>query len=147
MGDVVGPVGLAERGQGTAERDALFLCSKGPEAQALTQQGLAHQHQGKGLTESIWAVESSAELGSTDLMPSTGLCRERRARGCPGLVTKLGRRLLRPLLDADKPPAAPVLRRAMALIDKSINDYLINARPRFGCCLKLVTRSRLGFPE
>ena len=42
--------------------------------------------------------------------------------------TKLDRRLLRPLLDADKPPAPTELRRALALIDKSINDYVINAR-------------------
>jgi predicted MarR family transcription regulator len=42
--------------------------------------------------------------------------------------TKLDRRLLRPLLDADKPPAPAELRRALALIDKSINDYVINAR-------------------
>ena len=42
--------------------------------------------------------------------------------------TKLHARLLAPLLDADKPPAPPELRRALALIDKSINDYVINAR-------------------
>ena len=42
--------------------------------------------------------------------------------------TKLHRRLLRPLLDADKPPAPPELRRALATIDKTINDYVINAR-------------------
>jgi predicted MarR family transcription regulator len=42
--------------------------------------------------------------------------------------TKLDRALLRPLLDADKPPAPPELRRALAVIDKNINDYVINAR-------------------
>ncbi len=42
--------------------------------------------------------------------------------------TKLDRRLLRPLLDADKPPAPPELRRALAVIDKNINEYVINAR-------------------
>jgi predicted MarR family transcription regulator len=42
--------------------------------------------------------------------------------------TKLDQRLLRPLLDADKPPAPAELRRAFAVIDKNINDYLINAR-------------------
>jgi hypothetical protein len=42
--------------------------------------------------------------------------------------TKLDRRLLHPLLDADKPPAPPELRRALAVIDKNINEYVINAR-------------------
>ena len=42
--------------------------------------------------------------------------------------TKLDRRLLRPLLDADKPPAPTELRRALAVIDKNINEYVINAR-------------------
>ena len=41
--------------------------------------------------------------------------------------TKLDRRLLRPLLDADKPPAPPELRRALAVIDKNINEYVVNA--------------------
>jgi hypothetical protein len=42
--------------------------------------------------------------------------------------TKLDRRLLHPLLDADKPPAPPELRRALAVIEKNINEYVINAR-------------------
>jgi hypothetical protein len=42
--------------------------------------------------------------------------------------TKLHLRLLRPLLDADKPPAPPELRRALAVIDRNINEYVINAR-------------------
>jgi len=42
--------------------------------------------------------------------------------------TKLDRRLLRPLLDADKPPAPTELRRALAVIDKNINEYVLNAR-------------------
>jgi hypothetical protein len=42
--------------------------------------------------------------------------------------TKLHRRLLRPLLDADKPSASPELRRALAIIDKILQDYAINAR-------------------
>jgi hypothetical protein len=42
--------------------------------------------------------------------------------------TKLHRRLLQPLLDADKPPAPIEVRRALAVIDHTINDYLTNAR-------------------
>jgi hypothetical protein len=42
--------------------------------------------------------------------------------------TKLHRKLLRPLLDADKPPAPIELRRALAVIDTTINDYVTNAR-------------------
>jgi predicted MarR family transcription regulator len=42
--------------------------------------------------------------------------------------TKLDGRLLRPLLDADKPPAPAERRRALAVVDKNINDYVINAR-------------------
>jgi hypothetical protein len=45
--------------------------------------------------------------------------------------TKLYRRLLRPLLDADKPPGPLDLRHALAIIDKNISDYVINAR--LGC--------------
>jgi len=42
--------------------------------------------------------------------------------------TKLHRRLLAPLLDADKPPAPIEVRRALAVIDKTITDYVTNAR-------------------
>jgi hypothetical protein len=42
--------------------------------------------------------------------------------------TKLQRRLLGPLLEADKPPAPIEIRRALATIDKTITDYVINAR-------------------
>jgi hypothetical protein len=42
--------------------------------------------------------------------------------------TKLHRKLLRPLLDADKPPAPIELRRALAVIDTTITDYVTNAR-------------------
>jgi hypothetical protein len=41
---------------------------------------------------------------------------------------KLHHRLLGPLLDADQPPAPPELRRALATIDKTIHDYIMNAR-------------------
>jgi hypothetical protein len=42
--------------------------------------------------------------------------------------TKLDRRLLHPLLEADKPPAPIEIRRALAVIDKTIGEYLTNAR-------------------
>ena len=50
------------------------------------------------------------------------------ANASAAFYTKLDRRLLRPLLDADKPPAPTELRRALAVIDKNINEYVINAR-------------------
>jgi hypothetical protein len=42
--------------------------------------------------------------------------------------TKLRDRLLRPLLDADTPPAPIELRRALATIDRAVQDYVTNAR-------------------
>jgi len=42
--------------------------------------------------------------------------------------TKVHRRLLHPLLDADKPPAPVELRRALATIETVLTDYLTNAR-------------------
>jgi hypothetical protein len=42
--------------------------------------------------------------------------------------TKLHHRLLRPLLDADRPPAPTNLRRALTTIDRTIDDYITNAR-------------------
>ena len=38
--------------------------------------------------------------------------------------TKLHDRLLRPLLDADQPPAPTELRHALATIDRIVNDYV-----------------------
>jgi hypothetical protein len=42
--------------------------------------------------------------------------------------TKLQTRLLRPLLDADQPPAPIELRRAMATVERVLGDYISNAR-------------------
>jgi len=42
--------------------------------------------------------------------------------------TKLDRRLLRPLLEADKPPAPLELRRALGAIDRALTDSVTNAR-------------------
>jgi hypothetical protein len=42
--------------------------------------------------------------------------------------TKLRDRLLRPLLVADSPPAPLELRRALATIDRAVDDYVTNAR-------------------
>ena len=42
--------------------------------------------------------------------------------------TKLQDRLLRPLLEADKPPAPPELRRALTTVDRVTRDYITNAR-------------------
>jgi hypothetical protein len=42
--------------------------------------------------------------------------------------TKLRDRLLHPLLEADKPPAPPELRRALTIIDRATSDYITNAR-------------------
>jgi hypothetical protein len=42
--------------------------------------------------------------------------------------TKLQNRLLRPLLDADKPPAPTQVRHALATLAAAVNDYVNNAR-------------------
>ena len=42
--------------------------------------------------------------------------------------TKLQARILRPLLAADRPPASPELRRALAVINHTVDDYVTNAR-------------------
>ena len=42
--------------------------------------------------------------------------------------TKLDRRLLRPLLEADKPPASMELRRALSVIERGIAESVTNAR-------------------
>ncbi|MBV9810898.1 MAG: hypothetical protein JO286_27255 [Solirubrobacterales bacterium] len=42
--------------------------------------------------------------------------------------TKLQNRLLRPLLDADKPPAPIDIRRALKTLETAVNQYLNNAR-------------------
>jgi hypothetical protein len=42
--------------------------------------------------------------------------------------TKLDRRLLHPLLEADKPPAPMEVQRALATIDRAITDYVAHAR-------------------
>ena len=42
--------------------------------------------------------------------------------------TKLQNRLLRPLLEADKPPAKIEIRRALKTLESAVNDYVHNAR-------------------
>jgi hypothetical protein len=42
--------------------------------------------------------------------------------------TKLQNRLLRPLLNADKPPARTEIRRALATLETAVNQYIHNAR-------------------
>jgi hypothetical protein len=42
--------------------------------------------------------------------------------------TKLGARVLGPLLAADRPPAPIQVRRALATLDRAVNDYATNAR-------------------
>jgi hypothetical protein len=42
--------------------------------------------------------------------------------------TKLQNRLLRPVLDADKPPAKPEIRRALTTLRSAVNEYVQNAR-------------------
>jgi predicted MarR family transcription regulator len=42
--------------------------------------------------------------------------------------TKLENRLLRPLLDADKPPARLEIRNALATLERAVNDYIKQAR-------------------
>jgi hypothetical protein len=42
--------------------------------------------------------------------------------------SKLQNRLLRPLLDAHKPPAPPEIRRALTTLEHAVNDYTHNAR-------------------
>jgi hypothetical protein len=42
--------------------------------------------------------------------------------------TKLQRRLLDPLFAADRPPAPLELRNALATIDRTIKEYVTNAR-------------------
>jgi hypothetical protein len=42
--------------------------------------------------------------------------------------TKLQNRLLHPLLEADKPPAPPGIRRALATLEHAVDDYITGAR-------------------
>jgi predicted MarR family transcription regulator len=42
--------------------------------------------------------------------------------------TKLGARVLAPLLAADQPPAPIAVRRALATLTRAVNDYVTNAR-------------------
>jgi predicted MarR family transcription regulator len=42
--------------------------------------------------------------------------------------TKLGARVLAPLLAADHPPAPIQVRRALATLDRAVEDYVTNAR-------------------
>jgi hypothetical protein len=42
--------------------------------------------------------------------------------------SKLHNRLLRPLLDADRPPAPLPIRRALATLEQSVADYVTAAR-------------------
>ena len=42
--------------------------------------------------------------------------------------TKLQNRLLRPLLEADKPPAPTQVRRALTTLEHAVNDYILSAR-------------------
>ena len=42
--------------------------------------------------------------------------------------TKVHRRLLAPLLDADKPPASLQVRRALATLDRAVAGYVQEAR-------------------
>ncbi|MHB1571661.1 MAG: hypothetical protein ACYC0H_20995, partial [Solirubrobacteraceae bacterium] len=42
--------------------------------------------------------------------------------------TKLQNRLLRPLLDADKPPARIDIRRALATLEHAVNEYIQGSR-------------------
>ncbi len=44
--------------------------------------------------------------------------------------TKLGRRLIPPLLAGDQPPAPTELRQALATIDRHVTNYLDHARLR-----------------
>jgi hypothetical protein len=48
--------------------------------------------------------------------------------GVAVFYTKLYRRLLDPLLDADRPPAPVELRTALRTIDSAIRDYVTEAR-------------------
>jgi len=45
--------------------------------------------------------------------------------------SKLHNRLLRPLLDADKPPAPLDVRRALATLERAVRNYTLNARLGF----------------
>jgi hypothetical protein len=42
--------------------------------------------------------------------------------------TKLHRRLLAPLLEADRPPAPATVRRALSTLEQAITDYINHAR-------------------
>jgi hypothetical protein len=57
--------------------------------------------------------------------------------------SKLHNRLLRPLLAADKPPAPLDVRRALATLERAVNDYTLNARLGTAATKKLATTSRV----
>ncbi|MDA8282608.1 MAG: hypothetical protein M0Z42_04760 [Actinomycetota bacterium] len=42
--------------------------------------------------------------------------------------SKLGQRLLRPLLEADAPPARPEVRAALRTLERAVADYVTSAR-------------------
>jgi hypothetical protein len=60
--------------------------------------------------------------------------------------TKLQNRLLRPLLAADHPPAPPELRRALAAIDRAVNEH-VHQRPAGSRRMKPVTSSHVSIPK
>ena len=60
--------------------------------------------------------------------------------------TKLQNRLLRPLLEADKPPANLDIRRALVTLEHAITEYIQGA-PLAPATIKLDTTSRLLGPS
>jgi len=62
--------------------------------------------------------------------------------GVAVFYTKLQNRLLRPLLDANKPPAQIEIRRALAILEHAVAQYVQNARLT-PYRIELVTTSRL----
>ena len=56
-----------------------------------------------------------------------------------GFYSKLHNRLVRPLLDADKPPAPIPARRALATLEHAVNDYVHNAASLHETCHNVTT--------
>jgi hypothetical protein len=64
---------------------------------------------------------------SPDCLAPTPSDHARRLR-VAAFSTKLGARVLAPLLAADHPPAPIAVRRALATLDRAVNDDVTNAR-------------------
>jgi len=84
---------------------------------------------------STLATSRATTCGACACTASSGACRAATPTSLTPdgirvavFYTKLQDRLLRPLLDADKPPAPIEVRRAFTTLERAVNDYIHSAR-------------------